>query len=1392
MKNLRINLHLPLLWPGLFLTLSVSDINGQATANGTIRCPGDFVVNAHTGFIGQKRTDLYIPHRDMSLDFSFTYNSGKALRNIGYGRGWTFQYHIGYRIDTIGVRVIWGGGREDLFRLEDGDYISPPGVFAALEAISDSSFKLTQPHGMTYLFEDNMHKRVTKITGRNQNEILLTYQDTMITGVSDGHGRTITLQYTEGLLTALVDELGSPTRIVSYDYDGAGNLLSVSDPEGGVRTYDYFPNGPVNRFTDPNDNVINIVYNSNRTVKEIITCVGRKSFSFNRNDHSAFVVDYRDDGIQIVTKYRHDSSGNLTSVEGACCGHQRTIEYNSDNRITRLTDANGHVTTYTWDENGNMLSQTDALGNTSYYAYDPDYSLLTSYTDRNGHQTIYHYDANGNLITANFPEGITNSYIYNSNGDIISMTDGNGNTVNYTYDAYGFLSEAVLSFGVAYTFAFDSRGRITAFTDPRNNTYQFVHDGNNNLVQVADPEANSTHYVYDPANNLISITDRNGKITTLHYDGANRLVRMRNPLGNELITEYDALNNVVATTDRSGNRTTYQYDQLNRLTSIMFPTGEIAFNEYDNTGNVIRMTSPEGHNVYYSRDALGRMTQITDDIGEIAGFAYDNVGNVTVETFYNTLVRSFTYDGFHRLTSITDEHGNVQAMAFDFNSNITAVSDRNGNIITSAYDALDRLVSSTDELGNSTGFAYDEAGNLISVTDANGNVTSYFYDAIDRNTGVTYPDGTTEMITYDNMAHISTLEDRNGVITHYTYDDAYRLLSLSAPGNVRNYTYDPDGRIISAVNEHATVIIQSDGLGRMISETINGQTTSYTYHAADAAFTISYPGGRVVEYHYDERRRLKGIRENGQMLTEITYNNVNRVLSRSYPANEASSVYTWDGQGNQLSAQLLPANALHSIYGYDANSNRLSESKLHAVQRSELFDYDMANRLTYFGLGTIDNGEINTPLREQHLNYDNLGNRVTETTLQGTNHYTVNSVNAYTGITGAMNKTFNYDANGNLLSDGNYEFAYDSSNRLIGVSGDTTAAYKYDAFGRRIEKTVHGVSRKYYYSGFQEIEVRDGSDQVIETYINGYSIDDILISRIDSTDYFYYKDPLGSVIAVTDMTGQIVERYEYDPFGNVYYFTEDYTPLPASGIGNSFLYTGRYLDAETGQYHYRARSLNPLLGRFQQKDPLGYAASDMNLFTYVSNMPTVYTDPYGLERYRPPSECSSPVKAWNQRTAPESRYQKAVADYHEYLELHKDASLLEQLADAYLPITWIMYLMYELPTDGSLPIEYQVSEREFLAKSQLDRYAMMRREKQLGRKPTAEEIQQFKALEKDCRSSDSPPDDLINRRGRTSPNQRRRGPSVVNHIFNSLSEMIGGDAIFDTDPGPNNAVGVRG
>jgi len=164
------------------------------------------------------------------------------------------------------------------------------------------------------------------------------------------------------------------------------------------------------------------------------------------------------------------------------------------------------------------------------------------------------------------------------------------------------------------------------------------------------------------------------------------------------------------------------------------------------------------------------------------------------------------------------------------------------------------------------------------------------------------------------------------------------------------------------------------------------------------------------------------------------------------------------------------------------------------------------------------------------------------------------------------------------------------------VSGSITNNYWVDPLNRQARKSVNGTDTNYLYNGQQLSATYDDSGTLLQRFIPGLGLDEHFINIQSGTTSYLHTDRQGSIIAETDSSGVIANKFNYSPFGET-------SSISASNFG----YTGQRYDSEIGLYNYKARYYSPSIGRFLQPDPLGYNTG-LNLYSYVGNNAPNMTD----------------------------------------------------------------------------------------------------------------------------------------------------------------------------------------
>ncbi|MDM8005916.1 MAG: RHS repeat-associated core domain-containing protein, partial [Phycisphaerae bacterium] len=533
------------------------------------------------------------------------------------------------------------------------------------------------------------------------------------------------------------------------------------------------------------------------------------------------------------------------------------------------------------------------------------------------------------------------------------------------------------------------------------------------------------------------------------------------------------------------------------------------------------------------------------------------------------------------------------------------------------------------------------------VTDPKGQVTTYAYATDDSVIGMTYSNAVVPTpgvtYTYDAVySRVTRMVDGTGT-TSYTYRPAGSLgagqvatVDGPLPEDTIAYTYDELGRVVSrAINGAANTTTQVyDALGRVTSETNVLGTFTYGYVGATGRLQfVTYPNGQTSSYGYFDNagdNRLQTIHHRKPDTTTLsrfdyTYDAAGNILTWQQQADsDAPTLWSYGyDRADQLTSAVhqttgpTPTIIGRYAYTYDPAGNRTSEQTDDAVT---VATHDSLNRLLTHAPGgpLLFKGALDEPgtvtINGQRATVDATNAfRAQVPVTAGTTTVTVNAVDASGNTTEAVyevdqagtGKTFTYDANGNMTSDGTRTFEWDVRNQLVAVNVAThRSEFAYDGSQRRV----------------REVEKENGDIQSdtrvlwCETAIcEERAAGGVIVTRRSfqrgeeaaGASRCFAADHLGSNREVTGPAGGLLARYAFDAWGRrTLVGGSDVSPLG---------HTGHRAHGASGLALAQYRGYNPELARWLTEDPMGFAAGDSNYYRYVSNRPVDVADPLGLQ-----------------------------------------------------------------------------------------------------------------------------------------------------------------------------------
>src|SRR5262249_23274839 len=222
-------------------------------------------------------------------------------------------------------------------------------------------------------------------------------------------------------------------------------------------------------------------------------------------------------------------------------------------------------------------------------------------------------------------------------------------------------------------------------------------------------------------------------------------------------------------------------------------------------------------------------------------------------------------------------------------------------------------------------------------------------------------------------------------------------------------------------------------------------------------------------------------------------------------------------------------------------------------------------------------------------------------------------------------RTYTYDANGNETGWKNDEngtrrtIKGDEENRVQSISDNGHETnYLYDDTGNRIVRYgPHGQTS--YVNAF--FTIRNGSVGTKNVWLGTTRILSKPMKNattspapVESAEYYYHGDQLGSTGYVTEADGSVYQHVEYFPFG------ETWVEEHSNTNNTPYLFTSQLFDDDTDLYYYGARYYDPRVSQFISPDPAlvdnpqkATTTESPGLYSYVKDNPVTYTDPDGRD-----------------------------------------------------------------------------------------------------------------------------------------------------------------------------------
>ncbi|MGH8715837.1 MAG: RHS repeat-associated core domain-containing protein [Burkholderiales bacterium] len=888
-----------------------------------------------------------------------------------------------------------------------------------------------------------------------------------------------------------------------------------------------------------------------------------------------------------------------------------------------------------------------------------------------GHE-IYVFDTSGRHLHTLHPlTGATRyQFSYDGAGHLAAITDGDGNVTTVERDAAGVPIAIVGPFGQRTTLTLDANGYLASITNPAGETVQFGYAPGGLLGNLTDPRGGVYAFSHDAAGRLLQNDDPAGGSKTLARteDATGYTVRLSTALGRttsytverppeegerQLITLPSGLrtewlkgpNDTRTTRLPDGTRLAvtpgpdprwglqvllparYTLSVPSGLVATTTTSRAVALADLDNPLSLISQTDTVGVNGRtYTRlyEAAARTFTDTTPAGRSRTTTLDAQGRLIGEQVAGLLPASYAYDARGRLANIARGNGakaRTTSLRYDDAGHLARLTDPLGRTTSFGYDAAGRVITEALPDGRVLGHAYDANGNLAALKPPGRPAHRFGYTPVGLLAAYQPPEvgngAPPTLYTYDADRHLTEVMRPDGQSVKIKYDSAGRRMSLTSPRGPLQYTYDQTTGTLAAMTapEGITVTYSYDGqlpTGESWVGPITGSVAS-TYDVDLRVTAQHLNGSNPISFEYDAEGLL--MRAGDLLLVRDPQTG----LRTGTILGSLTESLTYNGFGEVTSTNVGSGGFLYAAEYTRDPLGRLTQKTetLWGVTATDTYTYDVAGRL------------IAVARNRRHLatyTYDVNGNRLRAAGPKGT---VTASYDAQDRLLRYGRTTYTYTPSGELRSrttnGQTTTYDYDALGNLLGVTlpDGMQLTYLVDGRNRRLGKQVNGtLVQGWLYDGQWRIVAElDGSGNVMSRYVYGDRVNVPAYMLKGEVTYRIITDHLGSPrLIVNTVTGEIIQRMDYDEFGNI---LKDTNP----GI-QPFGFAGGLYDQHTKLVRFGARDYDAATGRWTARDPSPFAGANLNLYEYADNDPVNLVDLTGFSPVPPEYGFMDRVRSW--------------------------------------------------------------------------------------------------------------------------------------------------------------------